>query len=383
VYPGAIFAVTQTGRLRVLMVTPRSPLGQGGSERHVMEVSSRLASAGVEVEILCADSPGPAVTEERHNGVPIRSVRAWPANRDYYLAPRIWSEMARARWDIVHVQSYHTFVPPLAMLRALSLGIPYVVTFHSGGHSSRLRHRLRGLQRRLLRPLLARAARLVAVAQFEIDLYARELRLPPEKFVLIPNGTDIEFGFLAEVENLGEGNDADVDSPLLASIGRLERYKNHQRAIDALPYVLARRPDAKLMIVGTGPYEATLRRQVASLGVENRVEFTSVPAEDRAGMARLLQRISLVVLLSDYETHPLVALEAAAAGRRLLVVDRAGLGDVARDGLARPVSPHDSPEAVGRAILEELERPQPRGAPNLTSWDECAAALLELYGSVA
>jgi glycosyltransferase involved in cell wall biosynthesis len=360
------------------MVTPRSPLGQGGSERHVREVSRRLAAAGVEVEVLCADAPGRATVEERLDGVTIRSLRSWPAGRDYFLAPGIWSEMARGRWDLVHVQSYHTLVPPLAMARALSLRIPFVLTFHSGGHSSRLRHRLRGLQRRLLRPLLARAARLVAVARFEIDLYSRELRLPRERFALIPNGTDVELGSGPAVEI----PEAAAGGPLLASIGRLERYKNHQGAIAALPHVLAGAPEARLAIVGSGPYEAALRRQVADLGLEDRVEFTSLAAEDREGMARLLARTSIVVALSDYETHPLVALEAAAAGRRLLVADRAGLGEVAREGLARSIAPDAPAAAVGRAILEELQRPAPSKAPSLASWDECAAQLLELYRGV-
>ena len=95
--------------------------------------------------------------------------------------------------------------------------------------------------------------------------------------------------------------------------------------IAALPHVLERRPDARLLVVGQRPYEAELRRQAAELGVEERVEFTSVAADDRDGMAALLRRVSLVVLLSEFETHPLVALEAAAAGRRLLVADRGGL----------------------------------------------------------
>ena len=56
--------------------------------------------------------------------------------------------------------------------------MPYVVTFHGGGHSSRLRNLLRVRQRAVLRPLLARAAALVAVASFEVDGYAAELRVP-------------------------------------------------------------------------------------------------------------------------------------------------------------------------------------------------------------
>jgi glycosyltransferase involved in cell wall biosynthesis len=261
------------------------------------------------------------------------------------------------------------------MLRALTLRIPYVVTFHGGGHSSRLRcSRLRRAQRRALRPLLARAERLVAVAPFEIDAYGRELGIPREKFVLIPNGTDLP-----------------VDGPVggdvprngrFASIGRLERYKGHHRVIAALPYVLEQQPQARLLIVGTGPYEGELRRQAADLGVEDAVEFTSVPADDPGGMTGLLQGVSLVVLLSDFETHPLVALEAAAAGRPLLVADRGGLAELASEGVARAISPDLAAPAIGAAILEELEHPKQRRAPRLTSWDECSASLLELYRSL-
>ena len=127
---------TSVEEARVLMVTPRSPLGQGGVERHVMEVGRRVAAAGIEVEVLCAEPGARETAEQFRDGVSIRSVPGWPAKRDYYLAPRIWPEMARRPWSVVHVQSYHTLVAPLAMLRALVLRVPYVVTFHGGGHSS-------------------------------------------------------------------------------------------------------------------------------------------------------------------------------------------------------------------------------------------------------
>jgi glycosyltransferase involved in cell wall biosynthesis/GT2 family glycosyltransferase len=359
--------------LRVLMVTPRSPLGQGGVERHVMEVSRRMAAAGAEVEVICGDPDGDSVQERE--GVRIRAFRAFPRGRDYYFVPGIWTAMGRARWDLVHVQSYHTLVAPLAMSRARMLGIPYVVTFHGGGHSSALRNRGRGLQMKLLRPLLRRAARLVAVAGFEIDEYGAALGVPPERFALIPNGTDLGF------EDHGVA-DAEPSAPVLASIGRLERYKGHHRVLAALPAVLEREPHARLKIVGEGPYEAQLRKQADELGIADRVELTSVPPGDPAAMATLLGGVSLVVLLSDFETHPLVALEAAVARRRLIVADKGGLGELAADGFARPLPPEAGAEETAEAIVEELRRPRPQRSPDLTSWDECAAALLDLYGSI-
>ena len=193
--------------------------------------------------------------------------------------------------------------------------------------------------------------------------------------MLIPNGTDLPGG--------GEAAESTGQPGLLASIGRLERYKGHQRVIAALPRVLEREPEARLLVVGTGPYEPELRRKAAEAGVEDRVEFTSVPAEDREGMAALLRRVSLVVLLSDFETHPLVALEAAAAGRKLLVANGSGLGELAAEGLARSVPPEAEPGTVGDAIVEELGRPLRNRSLRLTTWDECAAALIELYRSLS
>ncbi|HVV89014.1 MAG TPA: glycosyltransferase [Solirubrobacterales bacterium] len=363
------------GPLRVLMVTPRSPLHPGGVERHVMEVSRRLAAAGNEVEVLCAEPGGPAVEERERDGVLIRAVRAWPADRDYYWAPRLWRELGRRRWDVIHVQSYHTLVAPLAMLRALTLRTPYLVTFHGGGHSSALRNRSRRAQRLLLGPLLRRAARLVAVARFEIDTYGEELNVPPERFALIPNGTEPAFSDAAATPRDG--------LPTIATIGRLERYKGHHRVIEAFPEVLAAEPEARLLVVGHGPYEEALRRQAENLGIAAQVEFTSVPAGDAAAMAALLGRVSLVTLMSEFETHPLVALEAVTAGCRLLVADTSGLAELVDEGVARGVPLDTAPAVLAAAALEELGKPPPEEMPDLISWDECAERLAMLYREVA
>ncbi|HET9198145.1 MAG TPA: glycosyltransferase [Solirubrobacterales bacterium] len=364
------------GAPRVLMVTPRSPLEQGGVERHVMEVSRRMAAVGARVEVLCADPQLKRATSETRDGVRIRTFRAWPRGRDWFLAPGIWREMGRERWDLVHLQSYHTLVAPLAMLRALVLRVPYVVTFHGGGHSSELRNRARKAQMRLLRPLLRRAARLVAIARFEIEDYGAALGVPPERWAFIPNGTDLSF------------SDADLatsepETVTLASIGRLERYKGHHRVLEAFPHVLAREPEARLLIVGKGPYEDELRRRAEELGLGERVEITSVPSGDPQGMATLLGGVSLVVLMSEFESHPLVALEAAAARRRLLVAEAGGLREIAEDGFGRGIPLDSTPEQVAEAALEELAKPLPQRSPSLSSWDECAAALLDLYGSIS
>jgi len=369
--------------MRILMVTPASPLVDGGVERHVLEVSRRLVAGGDSVDVVCADPGGPGLVEFSRDGVEFHVVRAWPANQDWRFAPGIWRQMSRGHWDVVHIQCYHTFVAPIGMVRALRLGIPYVVTFHGGGHSSRLRERLRGVHRRALKPLLIRAQRLIAVARFEIDFYGRELGIPQEKFTLIRNGTELT-AFL-DVQHGGDDDRTTVEPPpVIVSVGRLVKYKGHHRVIAAMPYVLASRPDARLKIVGTGPYEGELRRQAADLDLGDRIEFTSVPPGDPRGMAELLRGTRLSVLLSDFETQPQTALEAVASGRRLLVADRGGTLELAEDGLARAISPEAPPDLVATAILEELVLPLPvDAARQLTTWEDCVAKLGALYRSVA
>jgi glycosyltransferase involved in cell wall biosynthesis len=359
----------------VLAVTPRYLPAIGGVERYVHEIARRLAVRGVEISVLTTDPTGHLPPHEIFDGVAISRVRAWPRRRDYYFAPDVYRTIVTSgAWDLVHVQSYHTFVAPLAMLAAGRRKLPYCVTFHGGGHSSPLRQLLRRPQWALLRPLLAGAFRLVAIAPFEIDLYARRLRLPTDRFTLIPSGTD----FAAERLSSCRGG---LIRPVIASVGRLERYKGHQRLIAALPRILEQRPDVSVWIAGSGPYEPNLRRLARKLGVADRVDIRAV--SERGVLARELSTVALVVLLSDYETQPLAVLEAVALRRPALVLDTPGLFDLAERGLARAI-PHDSTaEHIAEAVLEQLTRPFVPGNVELPTWDECTDRHLELYLEVA
>src|SRR5437764_2348658 len=167
--------------LRVLMVAPDFIPGVGGVVTHVYEVGRRLVQAGVEVTVLTTDVSGKLTAIEEVEGMHIRRVRAWPANKDYYFAPSIYRIIAGGQWDFVHCQGYHSLVAPVAMLAAWRANIPYVLTFHSGGHSSRVRNALRRLQWMVLRPLLSRARKLIAVSGFEANFFRERLRLPAEQ----------------------------------------------------------------------------------------------------------------------------------------------------------------------------------------------------------
>lgn len=361
-------------RLRVLQVTPRFFPNMGGIETHVYEVTRRLALLDVAVTTLTADTSGELPRAEVQDGVRIRRARAWPRGHDYYFAPAMYRAITRGGWDIVHVQGAHTLVAPLAMLAAWRAGIPYVVTFHTGGHSSGLRRAIRGTQWRLLRPLFARAAHLVGVSRFEAESFQRLLGLPASRFTVVPNGTT---PLPAAPVSASAG-----ERPLVLSLGRLERYKGHHRVIEAWPEVRRALPTARLLVLGAGPYEGELYRLIARLGLGDVVEIKAVPPRERATMARLLGSADLVTLMSDYEAHPVAVMEALALRRPVLVADTSGLRELAEQGLVTAIPATSSSATLASAIVTAIRQPAAPPEVTLPTWDGTAQALLELYRQV-
>lgn len=358
--------------VRVLMATPRYPPYRGGVETHTYELARRLvADHGYDVRVVTTDRDGTLPPAEVIDGVRIERVRAWPRRMDLYLAPSVAARIARSAADVIHVQGYHTAVPPIAMLAALRAGLPFVLTMHSGGHSSPMRHRLRSTQVRALGPLMRRARRLVAVSPFEAALFAGRLGIPRRRFVVIPSGSDLPHG---------AGELARRDPNLIVSVGRLERYKGHGRVLAALPLVHRARPDARLLILGDGSDADRLRVTADRLGIGSSVAMRGVPRDE---VAHELAGASVAVLLSDYESQGLGAYEALALGCRLVVSDGSALGDLRGLNGARVVGADAGSVDVAAAVLAQLDAAgTPFVPPPLPTWDETAARTAELYRSL-
>ena len=140
-------------------------------------------------------------------------------------------------------------MPVVAMLAARRARTPYMVTFHTGGHTLAHRNALRAIQWRVIGPLLRNAAALVAVSHFEADSLSAQAHLGDRPVTVIRNGGTLP----------PPAPGTQVIPGRIVSSGRLERYKGHQRVIEALPDVIHGDPAAHLVIIGRGPYESELR----------------------------------------------------------------------------------------------------------------------------
>ena len=105
--------------------------------------------------------------------------------------------------------------------------------------------------------------------------------------------------------------------PIILSIGRIAKEKSLDQLICAMPEILKKKPDARLLLVGAGPDLENLQELTRSLHLRDRVIFAGrVPYEQ---IGKYYQLGDVFACCSTSETQGLTYYEAMAAGVPLLV----------------------------------------------------------------
>lgn len=97
---------------------------------------------------------------------------------------------------------------------------------------------------------------------------------------------------------------------IIGNIGKLVKDKNQIFLIHIVAEILKKKPDIRLLLIGSGELEETLKREANQLGVQNNIIFYGYTQN----VEKLLQVMDIFVMTSLNEGLPLVALEAQAAG---------------------------------------------------------------------
>lgn len=271
------------------------------------------------------------------------------------------------RPDILHAHS-----PALCGLAALrasrKLGIPLVYEIRAfwedaavgngATHEGSLRYRL---TRHLEDRAIAGADHVMTICSgLRDDLIARGVA--SEKIGIMPNGVDLSlFGdpaprdaVLAEKLGIGEG-------PVIGFIGSFYDYEGLDDLIAAMPAILADHPDARLLIVGGGPMENTLKAQAASSSAAAAIHFAGrVPHGEVGRYYSLCDAMAYPrkqSRLTDLVT-PLKPLEAMAQGKLVVASDVGGHRELIEHGETGALFAADDPQACARTISDLLAQPE-------------------------
>jgi glycosyltransferase involved in cell wall biosynthesis len=335
--------------MRVLMVTPHLPPHQAANALLPHQLAEGLRRRGHQATFLTFGD-GPArdgVAFVRRRGTRLRATRlpqALEAAETWWKGDRLIREA-----DVVHVHS-STWMNQVAARLAARRRTPYVIThygteiWHHDGRD------------RVFRALNRRARHVVFYSE-ALLARARELGLPMRApSVIYPPVADA-FRPLDAPERARRRLALAPGAALLLNVKRLHPLADQATLIEAFARVRARRPEAVLLLAGTGEAEADLRARAARLGLGDSVRLLGlVPNEE---VARLQAAADLFVLSSVLEATPTVVLEALASGTPVVSTDNPGgleLHGVFGDDVT--VVPCRQPEALAAAVLAFLEAPR-------------------------
>jgi len=254
--------------------------------------------------------------------------------------------------DVAH--AHHPFASArLALRYAGPAGIPVVFTNHtrydlySDAYVRFLPRavRMRFLQR-YLRDLAEEVDAMIAPSQ-GIASWLREFGVTDDVTV-IPNAIDTRaFASPAHPVSRTDVGFAE-DAIVLCYLGRLGPEKNLSLLMDAFVEAATVNPRICLLLIGDGPERSMATERAWAYGVSDRVHF--------AGRTRyecvpdLLAASDVFVSASVSEVHPLVVLEAMAAGLPAIGVRSPGVGDIVEHGVTGYLTAEDADELSLRML---------------------------------
>lgn len=140
------------------------------------------------------------------------------------------------------------------------------------------------------------------------------------------------------------------DAPILLAVTELQPPKGVPTLIDAMPLILAKRPDARLLVAGGGPLQAEIEAQVAASGAADSIDLLG----DVRNVPALLASADVFVAPGWAESFPYANLEAMSARLPIVAADVGGVGEAVEDGVTGRLVPTHDAAALAAATLDLL-----------------------------
>jgi glycosyltransferase involved in cell wall biosynthesis len=134
-------------------------------------------------------------------------------------------------------------------------------------------------------------------------------------------------------------------------VARLHRQKGLVYLIRAAGRIFNGAPAARIVVVGGGPLEKALQKEIARRGLEGRFHLLG----ERADSARILSLLDIFVLPSLWEGLPYVLLEAASFGKPIVATAIDGVTEVLQDGQTGLLVPPADSGSLASAVLRLLK----------------------------
>jgi glycosyltransferase involved in cell wall biosynthesis len=363
------------------------PESGGGTAERTFQLSRALSANGVATSVVCLQIGRVAQRAAALDGVRVLAI---PCLQERFLIPRgrfraLAQEVRNA--DIVQLNNHWTALNAIVYGLARRAGKPWIVCPAGAlplyGRSAALKRAYNGV---VGHRLVQDAAAAVAITELEREQFAA-YRRPPESVEVIPNGVAIHDFETADVSAFRQRHGLG-DAPLVLFMGRLNEIKGPDLLLDAFARIRDSMRRHHLVFAGPdGGMREALVRDAHAAGLDRRVHF--VGYLDGSAKASAYHAADIVVVPSRQEAMSIVALEAGACAKPVILTDRCGFDRVRAFGAGVVVPAHA--EALAGAMYCLLSHSDQRGRMGAAlfalvkseyTWDAAARCYIALFKEI-
>ena len=378
--------------MKIVMLSPYFYPHTGGTEKYVRDLSAALIQQGHEVTVITNNLPR-AKNATREETLPegIKVIRLDAVDFMYYL-PVSWQFNLKLLegYDIVH-----THVPAFSFLRAVAgkIAQPLVVTYHCDVTVSEkfggvpvpkwMVPMVEGASDNYARMLLPKAEAVYNTTKTYADTSPVLKNIPHRS---IPIGI-----FHDKIDDMQKKLNLTPDKKnprQLLFLGRLAGNKGCDYLVKAMPKVLAKFPDTKLIICGDGEEKAHILDLVTQFDIGPSITFLGTATFDRLCTLYYESIAYIFPSINRLEAFGIVQLEAMANCTAVISSDIPGPNAVMEAGKSGLLVPKQDPEALADAIIQLLADPEKAKAMGRRgrelvetkyNWKNIVKQVLEVY----
>lgn len=285
----------------------------GGMGTVCAQEAQGLVEAGHEVVVFTMQYDDVDHTEHDAQ-FPFRIIRLKPLIKlgDAGLVPQIIKEINN-NFDLVHL--HYPFYGGAEWLSFVK--IPLVITYHMDAQVRGIKLLIEKIYNLVWPKLLFAKASAIITVDKQFNQSKLLTGIAPYKIIEIPNGVDVDV-FKPHVTDFQiPGLVKYKDKKVVLFVGNLLPVKRLDLLLKALR--LLQNKEVVLLVVGSGEKLEMYKQMARELGIEAQVEF--VGARDKNKLVQYYSMATCVVVPSDYESFSLVAIEAMACARPLILSD--------------------------------------------------------------
>jgi len=320
--------------MKVLHVIPSVAPSRGGPSFVIRTMTRGLAQRGIETHVATTDDNGPSRLDVPFDRPAVEDgVVYWyfPRQTRFYtfsLPFTKWLWRHAGDYDLIHIHTLFSYCSNAAAWVARRKGIPYIIrplgVLNRWGMNKR-RPWLKRLSFVLLEKKLLAGAACVQYTADQERIEASELGFSHTP-VVIPNPVEISKAPRGELRGRFRARYPQLAGRrIVLFLSRIDRKKGLDLLIPAFNQVVARHPEAVLVIAGDGDrgLVETLQRHAHELGVDNSVVWTGFIGGDNKFEA--LADADVFVLPSYSENFGIAVVEAMAMGVPVVLTDQVAI----------------------------------------------------------